>query len=138
MERVLAPRHRHVVGRRARLEAAVEPAEPVRDQFLTPHVDVVKARSAGVPREIPGRERVDVDELLEVMVAAVKSAVGPGRFGRPGTEQPAPGWCQRRGTALRDRSKAIAEPRWLAGERDPATRPSTRLNSENARLRSGR
>src|SRR5690242_6750985 len=43
VERVLSPRHRHVVGRRTRLERAIEPSEPIRNQLLAAHVDVAEA-----------------------------------------------------------------------------------------------
>src|SRR5580704_1195966 len=59
-ERVLPPQHRYVVGVRGRLERAVEPPKPVREELLAAHADVLEPGGAGEAHEIVGRKRVNV------------------------------------------------------------------------------
>ena len=71
-----APRDRVGVGRR--LQRAVGPPEPVGQQLLAADADVGQAGAPADRRELVGREGVDVDEGLELVVglAAVAVALG--------------------------------------------------------------
>src|SRR5215210_1245713 len=53
---VVDPRHRDPLGVRAGLQRAVEPAEPVRQQLLAAHPDLLEARAGGVALEVGGHE----------------------------------------------------------------------------------
>ena len=69
----------------------VEPAEPVRQQLLAADAHVGRSRGrVRVALEVAGRERVDVDERLQLMVVGRAVGVAVAVRGGAGVHQAAP------------------------------------------------
>src|SRR6185312_1116304 len=65
---VLPPHPRDLFGVGGRLERAVGPAEPVREQLLAADLDLAQAGAAGGRAQFARREGVHVDDALERLV----------------------------------------------------------------------